>query len=622
MRKTAAIAVLMVFVVTFCTISVVIASTSGEATVGNSPPKILIENFESDNELVDLKSDNANTYSQLDTNLTIYVSDLDGREDLESTRLLIRDNNDTVVENVDIWENRVIVDGDTYKFTLENFNPSSDNLGSWDLGAWAKDSTGNENQAYDSGTFSVDDGDITLTLEPNTELGFAKTLDYNASGSIGLVKGEVSTSSGKVIDEYSGSKDISGASYSEDFTIEADVGDNVTVTSYASVNGAVDGQVKTTYEVNDNQQYTIYLRWEDNYELVSESYLDNSEVHLSAHFENYTTEIDLENNPENILLQGAATPYKATIRDNDKYSRTRLNFGTGKITFILNSSPAILGEYTITFEDHTGKYKYPNGEIWLLKNYENKVMHVDERKITPDYKAYPILEPGTDYRYIVVNTKTGENRHFSTETFPRTQVKTIVIKPEGVPPENYALENTSWSVERDNENIEVSYKDNLGVTDSVAVRIHPSDNEDNVIYENTVTTNANDFSCSASGCSTSKSYSCSLEVNREGRPSATVEKSIASVYPDEMPKTAGVPNLGFPIALASIGGLGLLFVLIGSFTRARKEIDLAMLVGGIAVPTLKLVGEFMGIALMPIPPIAVGLIAALGVGYYVGVKMG
>lgn len=569
-------------------------STTKNVTIYNVP---IIENITVDNPLVDRKQDNANTDPVLQTKVTVTVSHGNGTENIDNLKLWIYDSNDgTVVDNITVTDNSVI-DENTLEFYY-NYDPSNSlsdsQLGGFDVKAKVIDVSNYEDENRENSIFVVDDGTATITIDPNSELGYAKSLTYEASGTLNRVYGSPASGTGTVVDNGGDSATFSGTSYSEDLTINGDRGDNVKVTTYATIDSDLDANTYTTYEVNENQEYTVYLRWEDNYELVPEP-IENENIRITFHFEDYTSVTTLENNPENILLQGETTPRKATVSVQGKYRRSRLSFDVGAMTFYLHEPISQLGEYELTLNDMTGKITFPDAYISIMKYHGENKQIIDERFWDGAGNAYPYLKVGGDYFYKVVDKGTGENRTFRTTTFPETLIKTVVIRPLEMPPVEYLYDNVTWNAWRQDDGIHLFYQDNLQKTDNIRFKIFEQGENTPVWDSGSISQNS--YSTVWANDNENRAYEVEQTLNHEVHGSCTSRISIGGGK-EPLPPPPGIPYTNIGVALASI--FGVFMVAITAMMFRSDQPGNAMLGIAVMVSFLSLSGAYLNVQLMPI----------------------
>lgn len=544
-----------------------------------------------DNALIDRKLDYPTSGAELDTEITVRVSDNEGHGGIMGAYISIWNNTDgLVVDNVQLTDNTE-VDDNTLEFTY-TYDPadalSDASLGPFGIYVYAEDNIGRTDTDNQMGLFTVDDLNIPVILD-NALPWY--TYNITVSGTISRVSGgTASVDNAWVIDTVEGTfVQGAGNSYSETYTVNSSFSTSVTVTGRA-LDSPLDGETENTYVVSENRIHNWWLRYEENAEPYD--LMDNWSYRFNIYYVDGTGEsVAITDNEGTLALQKEVYDI-ALEADNDlsndyDHFRTLVPGYPENLYFYLVGPEDITStnEYIFTLEDYTGLYgPDENGIIAFQKTPDNLATITEDRwGVGPSVNVWLIQE--TRYQ-IVLYGNSGRTRVlgyvWATSVFSRT----LTVRP--LTPENatYIRDYLTWSAWRNENAVNVTYTDSYENTDNVTIEIYIM-LTDNLQFQTTEYTDSIEVEWVSSD--NDSSYRIELTANH-GTFGIIAENKL--VGPNIMAYQTDVPDvgdpIGSPIALLSIFSVGILAI-VGLTTGARYAAHSMFAMAGITT-YLTLVG--------------------------------
>jgi len=438
----------------------------------------IIESITVDNSLIDRDLDYSGSGAEVDTTITIRVQDNDGNGEISGVHVSIRDKNDgVVVDNIQVTDNTV-VDENTLDFAysfdcLDNL--PNDNLGAFDVDVLVEDTWGgNDTNAWGgdgASLFTVNDRYSSISFDPASPHAGWKLA---VSGTHSRYVGSSSVTGSWLIDNCHGQFNLGASdSYDYSYTISnASPGDNVSVT-IRSVDGTLDGVSSSSYVVNENVKFQVWVRFEENYALAEWIPDENRPIDLLFEWDGGTYPYTLTANPENIIAPEAGTSMKIVkLTDNDDYWRFFIPpYPGGNLNFIIVDDISDVEQYRFYLQDYTAQYSPPDGQIifkfWIGEN----LAEINSDYWGADWRSTAWLVTGTQYQVWVRGLSAPLRLVGPIDAVNPTDEKTILVQ--------MAIENmipifdyVYWTAWRESDNIiRVEYRDNLDNTITANVSI-------------------------------------------------------------------------------------------------------------------------------------------------------
>jgi len=569
--------------------------------------------------LIDRDQDYTGSPAILTTTVTARITSTLGRDYITVARIAFRDNENNVVENDSVLSSHVDVDATTIDVSVSFNCPDNltDNrLGGFDVWVFAS-SADNSKENWDNGAFVVDDLKIPATLAPdNTEMGYAYGFRIKVSGTMSRYSGAAASIDNSWRRDESAGDNVLGAAnaYFDSWIILAESGlDNLYVRIWGHDN-ALDGWVENDYSVNDNEYYTVYVRFEETFDLVpdgvgGDNAIENRNLHLTFFYPSSTQEFDMTTNPESFIIKHTdLTKVRLTVDDNT-YWRTRIPANPGNIVFFVVENMT-LTQYRFTLKDFTGDFGISeNGFLRLSKYYEDNYMNIHEDYWNAELVVDSFLCYGEEYVVTVANeTKERSVSSVAADGTTSKEIQVGLLTPLG---EYQSIwDNVAWSAWWENTNMKVSYLDNLTNTENSYLSIY--DENGNVAYQYFST--ADEWALTWMGGDNSTDYVLELGVihNTFGSENQTIRIVLAGGITPVLPATGipGVNQLGsWP---APVGALFSIFAtIIVALTFGRKHVGMTVLTIGLV---LILFGVIYGMfAVTQAVASAIGFIIFLGI---------
>lgn len=546
-----------------------------DAEVNYSPT---IENITVNNSLVDRKLDYSGSGAELNTTITIRVQDNDGYEEISAVYISIRDNNDSViVDNVQLTDNTV-VDTNTLDFTYLFDCPDSlpdDNLGAFDVLVVVEDNWGapdNNNWGGDgAGLFTVDDRYSSISFDPaSPHVGWVLTV----SGTHSRYVGSSSITGSWLIDNYHGQFSLGTSdSYDCSYTIsEASFGDNASV-MVRSVDGVLDGVSSSSYVVNDNIKFQIWVRFEDNYALAGWIPDENRGIDLLFEWDGGTYPYTLTANPENIIVPEAGASMKIVkLTDNDDYWRYFIPpHSGGNLNFIIVEDISDVELYRFYLQDYTAQYTPPDGQMLVKFWIGTDLAEINGDYWGADWRTTAWLVTGTQYQIWVRGVDAPLRLVGPIDAVNPAEEKTIVVQmviENVIPIFDYVYWN-AWRV--DNNIIRVEYRDNLDNT----IEAHVAINDENGVMQIEYQPDNEWFITTWISANGAESYEVVLTVQHGVYGNFVMTMPLGSLV-----GPPGVEGIGNPfdlpggLTLAALGSVILVFVVGLSFDALRVQMGM------------------------------------------------
>lgn len=581
----------------------------------NFTPEIV--SITSSEPLVDRDLDHAGSGATLTTTLTVRIKDQDGRLDLNAARIAVRDKNDAVQENEDVWASKTIVDENQYDVTL-TYNPvdsfTDGQLGAFDVWGYAADSWASASE-WQTSKFTVDDLKSSMNFNPASPyVGW----DLTVSGTISRVYGTASTDNAWLIDESYGTFALGGGnSWDETYTItKAELSENVTVLLRIN-DSPLDGLVESSYIVNEDVRFQIELRWEENGDLVGGLSAHDYKIKFWWDWDD-TDESQLQGitaNPENFDVGcGGDEVFLARTYDNipTELWRARVPIVQGGIlTFLMPNENETANQYTFKIEDYTQVFY----DGWARLYTGAGIVNEDWWDVSLNSYAYLKLHGYYKIRLFSSGmNKQYDFQHFQAEsdTTPDPWIvrhlgvaEGIVYKYDLISVVGYRDENTGyikadWSCQDENTTLVT-----IQVYD---VNKEPVGDNSEYAYPSTVWF-VWDEADNDSG------YWVEVQTRHEIFGTWSEWFSLGEV----IPWGPGLPDMGgtgSPIPLAVLGGIGIVAATAMCF---KADFVGAAMIG---IPTmvafLKYAGMVMGINIMPVPTEVIIFMFVIGILWNIG----
>lgn len=447
-----------------------------DAEVNFSPT---IENITVDSSLIDRDLDYSGSGAELDTTITIRVKDNDGRDEILVVYISIRDNEDNlVVDNVQVTDNTV-VDENTLDFTYTY--PPADNLpdsalGSFDVLVVVEDNWGtsdNNDWGGDGASlFTVDDLSTTINFDPaSPHVGW----DLTVSGTHSRIIGSVSIDASWLIDNKHGQFSLGASNtYNQTYTISnADENENVGVT-LRTLDSPLDGVTTSSYKVNENVKFQVWVRFEENYGVVGWVPDENRGIDLLFEWDGGTYPYTLTANPENITVPSAGTSInivKLTDNGDDYWRYIIPPYSGGDLNFIIVDDISDVEQYRFFLQDYTAQYSPPTGQIIFRSWIGTDLAEINSDYWGADWRSTAWLVTGTQYQIWVRGSDAPLRLVGPIDAVAPADEKTIVVQViiENVIP---IFDDVYWNAWRiDNSTIRMEYQDNLDNTIEAHVAI-------------------------------------------------------------------------------------------------------------------------------------------------------
>jgi len=492
-----------------------------------------------------------------------------------------RDANDIVFDNDKISLDNITFENEKFAvisvlFDAENYDFFGENFGQFDYGVSASDNWSFLPVAHQA-AFTVDELVVPINFTPDFPYsGFTVTVSgttYRLTGA-GLT-----IDNHKITDEKQGIIWTgSGNSYSENYSISGVIpGENIDVEVIA-IDGALDGENSLTYTVNENQQFRLFIRFEENYELVD--WIPDNNRPVTVGWSEGIDPITLTSNPENIIVSASENfAENIFVTDNGAYLRRNVleTYG-GDITLVIVGNPQTVGgtsfgdvdQFTLFLQDLTGLYEPPKGIIsirsWIGENLA--IIHQDYWGV--DFRIYPWLITGTRYQIWVDAENVPVRALAPIDAVESINEKTIQITPITGDPEEIYYE-IYWSASRTSDNvIRIEYLDNLAETITASVTIY-----DYAGTELDVFAPDNEwFVITYSQANPNMSYSVVLEFTHETYSAQHLSSQIAGVPPPGVQGIGNPFNLPNGVTLAALGSFIVITMIALAFDSTRMPIGI------------------------------------------------
>ena len=363
--------------------------------------KITITGISVDNDLIDRVQDDINSSAEIDTRVTVRVYNNNGHDNIENVLISIRDVWDTlIIENVEIISTLIEVNENIADFYYD-YNPA-DNLGNaqlglFDVNVWVYDNSG-ENDSNDWGDdganlFTVDDDTTTFNFNPTNPYYW---WEENVSGEISRIVGTASADNvwfkDNIYDEWwyiSSEND-----WSNNYIVNVRPGENVKVTIRV-YDPPLDGLITSSYVVNENWQFQLNLRWEDNFEYVDDNTVENvKNWWVEFWFADYETqEVQLTATSNLVITAYESDTLRVTDRDENYYRTYRTNRENIDVFMVADNSLPLLTAYLLSLDDPSTRWGPLNdGAIMIYKLIENEVAYINDSywMATSDVSLYMI----------------------------------------------------------------------------------------------------------------------------------------------------------------------------------------------------------------------------------------
>ncbi len=546
------------------------------------PPEWL--DFAVDNSIIDNHaSDNAVTTTYIEA---VFIDD-DGLADFDNSTFWIAlyDNDGNMVENRVVTENtrkentNKIVGWFVYDAESDELAPEE--LGYFSVWAHVADNFGLDNTFSDDSDFQVDEYVVPINFTPtNPYAGW----DLIVSGTSYRYVGAASVDAHVIIDSVEGTfTEGSGNSYSENYTVTSPPTACVSVTVYA-YDGILDGENTRSYTMNENQKFELFVRFEENYELVDWIPDDNRPIVLLFEGSNGSDNYTLTSNPENIIIDlNGGFVENVKITDNDAYWRRNVvqNYG-GELVMVIVGEPGTVGgttlgdvdDFTFFLQDFTGLYEPPDGvitfKLWIGDNQAT----INKDYWGAEWRSIAWLVTGTRYQLWMEAENAPIRLIGPFDAFNSSEEKTIQVKPTAQTVESL-LPGVSWGVERMSDNvIRMEYKDNYEETITARVTLS------NYLGEELQTWAPDNewFIITYSQATPAEGYFVTFEFSHETHGSFTLTSAVSGGAP---PEVGGLGNpFGLPsgITLAALGTMIALTVLGLAFDEKTLHIGVLAIV--------------------------------------------
>jgi len=538
----------------------------------NFAPSVV--SVEADTGLIDRDMDYTGSGADTDVVITARVHD-DDNDFPAWLQLTIRDSVDAVVENLDVLAEASYVADNEWEVVItydaEDNDLSDSQLGAWDVLATVKDNWAAAAENWTVGLFTVDDRYSSINFDPEFPyLGWELTV----SGTHSRYVGSSNVSGAWLVDNVHGQQSLGASdSYSVTYAIsDASLGENVGVT-VRSFDGTLDGVSTSSYLVNENVMFEVWVRYEENYELVPWVPDENRPLELEFQWEGGTHTHTLDNNPENVVVpsEGIDTSI-VKLTDNDAYWRYVIpEYSGGQLTFVIVEDVSELDQFRFFLQDYTGMYSPPNGQLLVKLWVGENLAEINSDYWGADWRNTAWLRTGIQYQMWV----RGENAPLRLvgpiDAVAASEEKTIIVSAITTELEPI-FDHVYWSAWRESDNvIRVEYRDNLDNTIEAHVGIY-SENGD-LLQEYQVDNEW--FVVTYASANGEKSYTAVLTVTHGYYGDFALSLPVASLTagPPGVPEGAPVPlNLPSGLTLGALGSIILVFVVGLSFDAIRVQL--------------------------------------------------
>ncbi len=521
--------------------------------------------------------DRARNYSGsnvvLSTIMTVRVRDVDNRDDINTLRIGIRDNAEALVENVDRWENRTVIDENTYEvgFIYDPLETIS-NLGTFDVWRHATDRHGGVLSSWAEG-FVVDDLAISISFDPIRPYC---QWPLTVSGTISRVSKIVASVDNSWLIENKHGTFTLGASNTYGITYSitnVQPNENIAVTLRA-LDSPLDGVLHSNYVTNENLLYEIWVRW-DNEWALEDNIIRRSRI-IKFYWDGGTYSKTLTENPENIIM--AAAGKAATwvqLKDTDAYWRGRVPAENGgRLAFFIARDNNMPKKYEFVLEDHTNMFGPPNtadGQLRIRAWLDNNFAELSDDHWDAFLKSYAFLQKGE--RYYVYIYRPGEQRSWGMFQTEETTVNTLKVYPIvfGVEPLRIS-DVIILGAERDVDtgNIKISYQDKAENTENIIFSVYTFA-EDNLLYT-TFADYTPAYSTTWTQADNNRSYKVAIvaknKIFGDILHTQTIGTNIPAPVLPSIAEDGGSP-FDLPLPLATFGALMITLVIGLSFSAVH-----------------------------------------------------
>ena len=425
--------------------------------------------------------------------------------------------------------------------------------------------------AVKTSLFTVDDLTTTINFDPtNPHMGW----DLTVSGTHSRVVGSVSIDASWLIDNKHGQFSLGASDTYNQICVISNAAENENVgVTLRALDSPLDGATTSSYKVNENIKFQVWVRFEENYALAGWIPDENRDIDLLFEWGGGTYPCTLTTNPENITIPSEGAPIKIVkLTDNDDYWRYFIPpYSGGNLNFIIVDDISGVEQYRFYLQDYTAQYIPPNGQLLIKSWIGTNLAEINGDYWRADWRTTAWLVTVTQYQIWVRADDAPLRLVGPIDAVNPTDEKTIVVQViiENVAPIFDYVYWNAWRV--DNNIIRVEYRDNLDNTIEAHVAIFDENGVQQIEYQ----PDNEWFITTWLGADGAESYEVVLTVQHGEYGNFVMTMPIGSL--EGPPVVDGISEpWGLPsgLTLSALGSVILVFIVGLSFDALRVQMGM------------------------------------------------
>ena len=345
--------------------------------------------------------------------------------------------------------------------------------------------------------------------------------------------------------------------------------------------------------LRDVSPWQVELRWESNYALVEDSAPENKlENGIDITFfmiDNSVQKFTMTMNPENFAVDPNIEKIRVDVT-YDNYWRTRIipPDAENATVMIIVDNVEDLDQYEFTLGDLTGLFGIEyDGQLWFSRYIDNQ-LQVHEDYWDAEESVTAFLVYGGEYSLMLVTS--DRERSVGRITADGILTKEIAVSKFILPDPLELWDDVAWSTWWSDNDLKVSYQDNVSKTDNATVNIY--DENDNQVHTETFSTN--EWTLTWAGANENNHYAVELNLNHQTHGSSIVRVVLSPSWTPPLEDEDVIPGIGqlgdLPFAWGA--GVAAFLALVIALTFGARHAGFCVMTMGLMLIAL---GPIMGV---------------------------
>lgn len=395
--------------------------------------------------------------------------------------------------------------------------------------------------------------------------------------------------------------------WEEDFGSFAEYpGETIDVTSYSGAENMVfriyiglgldSGENQAFYidNLREVSPWQIELYWEETYGMIpsaaTDNRFDNDVYRITFYYADAVSEFNMTASQENFTVN---VPIEKIRVDDvvENYWRTRIIPANGEnaTEIIMVDNAEDLDQYEFTLRDLTGLFGIEyDGQLWFSRYVDNNLLQVHEDFWDAEESVTAFLIYGGEYSIKLVTS--DRERSIGRITADGILTKEVTVATFVLPDPLELWDDVAWSTWWDDNDLKVSYQDNMSETDNATVNIY-DENDNRVHTENFAT---NEWTLTWAAANENNHYAVELDLTHQTHGSSIIRVVLSPLWTPPLEDEDVIPGIGqlgdLPFAWGA--GVAAFLALVIALTFGARHAGFCVMTMGLMLIAL---GPIMGL---------------------------